>query len=125
MAGFYNEQGELVQILEILQNGSVVATDVGAINFTGDGVTVTDNGDGSVTVNIPATPGSVTFVDNEVVAGSVSTFTLANTPIVGSVHVYANGQRLTPTVDYTISGATITTVLVWDAGTVLADYRTV
>lgn len=64
-----------------------------------------------------------TFADNEVAAGSGTSFTLAHTPIAGSQHVYANGQRLTPTVDYTISAAAITTVLSWDAGTVIVDYR--
>lgn len=66
---------------------------------------------------------STTFVDNEVVSGSGTSWTLANVPTLGSEHIYANGQRLTPTVDYTISGADITTVLSWSAGTILADYR--
>ncbi len=64
------------------------------------------------------------FIDNEVVAGSGTTYTLAKTPNVGSQHVYAIGQRLTPTVDYTISGKIISTVLSWNAGDILADYRT-
>lgn len=75
---------------------------------------------------VDSTGGSSTnFVDNEIVSGSGTTFTLANTPIVGSQHVYANGQRLTPGVgnDYTISGAVITTVGSYSAGSVLADYR--
>lgn len=70
--------------------------------------------------------GSTSFVDNEVVSGSNTTFTLANTPIAGSVHVYGNGQRLTPGAgnDYTISSATITILSgSYSAGAVLADYR--
>lgn len=67
--------------------------------------------------------GSNTFVYNEVVSGSANTFTLAHTPITGLYAVYANGQRLTPTVDYSISGAVITTVDSWSTGTVLADYQ--
>lgn len=63
-----------------------------------------------------------TAVINEVVSGSGTTWTLANTPLTGTLALYANGQRLTPTVDYSLSGATITTVLGWDAGTLLADY---
>lgn len=66
---------------------------------------------------------SVTFVNNEVVAGSGTTFTLANTPTAGSVDVYALGQHLVPTTDYTISGAVITTVSSWSAGNILASYR--
>jgi hypothetical protein len=73
---------------------------------------------------VSGTGGSSNFVDNEVVAGSGTTFTLAATPVLGSQHVYANGQRLTPYgVDYTITGAVITMLTSWAAGTVLADYR--
>ena len=63
------------------------------------------------------------FVDNEVVSGSGTSFTLANTPVVGSVHLYGLGQRLTPTTDFTISGTAITTAASYAAGKVLADYR--
>lgn len=67
---------------------------------------------------------SASFVDNEVVSGSGTTFTLAATPVAGSEHVFANGQRLTPGgVDYTIAGAVITTITSWSTGTILADYR--
>lgn len=74
-------------------------------------------------VDVPSSVG--TFADNEVVAGSATTFTLANTPISGSQHVYGNGQRLTPGAgnDYTISGAVITTASSYSAGQILADYR--
>lgn len=88
------------------------------------GLNVTVIKDASGAYVISATGGtSTTFADNEVAAGAGTSFTLANTPIAGSQHVYANGQRLTPTVDYTISGADITTSLSWDAGTILVDYR--
>lgn len=63
-----------------------------------------------------------TNVYGEVVAGSTTTFTLAHTPIAGTVRVHALGQRLTLGTDYTISGATITTVSSWLAGAILADY---
>lgn len=65
---------------------------------------------------------SGTQVLNEVVAGSGTSWTLANTPNSAGVALYANGQRLTPTVDYTLAGANITTILSWSAGTILADY---
>lgn len=54
------------------------------------------------------------FVDAEVPSGSINgtntAFTLANTPVTGSVRVYLNGQRLRAGAgnDYTISGTTIT-----------------
>jgi hypothetical protein len=73
---------------------------------------------------IPYTPagGASTSVYNEVVAGSATTFTLAHTPDSGTLRVYANGQRLTPTTDYTLSGVIITTILSWSATNITADY---
>lgn len=73
-------------------------------------------------VLVDATGSSGTAVYNEVVSGSGTSWTLANTPTTGTLLLYANGQRLTPIVDYSITGATITTVLSWSAGTLLADY---
>lgn len=68
--------------------------------------------------------GGNTFVYNETVSGSGTSWTLANTPIAGTA-LYANGQRLMPGIgnDYTISGTSITTALSWASGTVLADYQ--
>jgi len=63
------------------------------------------------------------FVYNEVASGSGTSFTIAHTPITGLYAVYANGQRLIPTVDFTLSGTTITTVSSWSSGTVLVDYQ--
>lgn len=57
---------------------------------------------------------SSNFVDKETPSGSIDgsnvTFSLANTPVAGSEHVYLNGQLLESGGgnDYTISGATIT-----------------
>lgn len=66
-----------------------------------------------------------TFVYNEIVAGSGTTFTLTNTPLSGAYAIFANGQRLTPGAgnDFTITGAVITTALSWSAGAILADYQ--
>lgn len=68
------------------------------------------------------------FVDNEIPSGAINgvntTFTLAKTPIVSSQHLFFNGQRITNTADYTISGAIITTLFVPVPGDVLlCDYR--
>lgn len=65
---------------------------------------------------IPTTPGitSSNFVDKEVPTGAINgantSYTLANTPIAGSEHVYLNGvlQESGAGNDYTISGANIT-----------------
>jgi len=74
---------------------------------------------------IPYTPASSgsTSVYNEVVAGSATTFTLANTPDTDTLRLYANGQRLTPTTDYSLTGAVITTVSSWSANAITADYN--
>lgn len=66
--------------------------------------------------------GGATAVYGEVVAGSGTSWTLAHTPASSGIALYANGQRLTLTTDYTIAGAAITTILSWSAGTVTADY---
>lgn len=65
---------------------------------------------------IPTTAGllNTNFVDKETPSGSVNgsnvTFTLANTPVSGSEHIYLNGmlQNVGGGNDYTISTATIT-----------------
>lgn len=78
-----------------------------------------------VDVTVAVTGGSGgRFVDNEVVSGSGNLWQLLNVPISGSQHIHAEGQRLTPYgLDYTISGAIVSTVLSWPASSVLADYR--
>lgn len=71
----------------------------------------------SITWTNPITGGGLTaanFVDKEIPTGAINgsnaTFTLANTPTVGSEHVYLNGilQESGTGNDYTITGATIT-----------------
>lgn len=65
---------------------------------------------------IPTTSGLLNsnFVDKEVPSGAINgsnvTYTLANTPVAGSDHVYVNGmlQEVGAGNDYTISGGTIT-----------------
>lgn len=68
---------------------------------------------------------SATFVDNEIVSGTGTAWTLANTPVAGSVQLYGNGQYLTPGAgnDYTISGKNITTTNSFTTGTIVAFYR--
>jgi hypothetical protein len=63
-------------------------------------------------------------VVGEVVSGSGTSFTLAQTPVVNSVALYASGIRLTPGIgnDYTITGISITTVASSTAGQLTADY---
>lgn len=63
------------------------------------------------------------IVTNEVVSGSGTSFTLANTPVAGTLTLFGNGIYLTNTIDYTLSGAAITIIVgTYSAGTVVANY---
>jgi hypothetical protein len=70
--------------------------------------------------------GSSIFVNNEIVSGNGTSWTLAYTPLSGVEHIYALGQRLTPGAgnDYTISGTSITTANSFSTGQLIADYQT-
>lgn len=81
---------------------------------------------------MPAGYTTANFVDNEVPSGTINsindTFTLANTPIAGSQHLYKNGVRQNPGggLDYTISTATITFLagnIPQTSDVLLVDYR--
>lgn len=81
---------------------------------------------------IPTTAGLLNsnFVDKETPAGSINgsnvTFTLANTPVAGSEHIYLNGvlQAVGAGNDYTISGDTITMLTAPLSGErILVSYR--
>ncbi len=62
-----------------------------------------------------------TQVYGEVVSGSGTSWTLAHTPDSGTLRLYA-AVRLTVNVDYTLVGTTITTVLSYSSGALIADY---
>ena len=68
--------------------------------------------------------GGGTRVANEVPASTVTpgVYTLAYTPIAGTESIYWRGQRLTPTTDYTMAGAAITTLEPISDGLLLVDY---
>jgi hypothetical protein len=75
--------------------------------------------------DISALTGNGTPVENEIVSGSGTSWTLANTPIAGSVKLYA-GTRLQGSgalADYSIVGTAITTVNSYPPGSLTADYR--
>ncbi len=63
-----------------------------------------------------------TAVYNEIVSGSGTSWNLDNTPNSRTLQLYANGQRLTIDVDYTLNLTAITTMSSWEAGSLLADY---
>jgi hypothetical protein len=69
------------------------------------------------------------LVDDETPSGSIDnsnlTFTLASTPLAGTVKIYLSGVRQLIGVDYTMSGATITFTIPPQTGhTIRCDYRT-
>ena len=82
-------------------------------------------------IQLPTSAGLLNsnFVDREtptgLINGSNTTFTLANTPVAGSEHIYLNGIVQTGGgVDYTISGPTITLVTAPFTGeTIRVSYR--
>jgi len=84
--------------------------------------------DGSQLINLP---GGSNFVDLEEPAGVKNavntTFTLTNSPVLGSVHLYFNGllQKPGASNDYTISGLTITMgTAPKSVDSLVASYRT-
>lgn len=81
--------------------------------------------DGTNFWGIASAPAAVNFVVNEQVSGGPTTWTLAHTPISGSVNLFSGSAAIWPGVslDYTISGATITTNYSITAGTLWANYR--
>jgi hypothetical protein len=94
--------------ITIQEEGSSLSTAASTINFVGAGVTASGSGTTkTITVgsNIIATGNTAeTFTGN----GSLTAFTLTNTFTTTSAVVFYNGQHLTPTSDYAISGQTLT-----------------
>lgn len=124
-----------------LTNNIIIANGVGSIRFKDDDtntilprlagtgtrmVVAGTNGELS-TQTIPSST-TINFADEETPSGTIDgtnlTFTLANTPISGSVKLYLRGLRLKRGDDYTISGTTITMIIAPLTGdNLLADYR--
>jgi hypothetical protein len=114
---------------------TVIASDTITISRAQESTSATNKNTAGKTYSLVLGPTAKMFADiaaavigtpinNEVVSGSGTSFTLANTPVLGSLRLFGAGQRLTPGgVDYTISGANITTVNSYNAGDLLADYN--
>lgn len=108
--------------ISVYDEGVLLVDDIDSLNFAGVGVTGTNIGT-AVTETIPGGAGGKTQVFGEVVSGSTGvTFTLAHVPS-GTIDLAANGQVLTLTIDYSITGAVITMVNSQVAGTVVASYQ--
>lgn len=106
---FYNPQ-EYGLPLTILDEGIPLTTNASSLNFVGAGVTATELNN-NVTANIPGGTGvsyanSIPFTSGTV-DGVNTSFTWPNTPLNG-MNLFLNGSLQTPSVDYTLSGATAT-----------------
>lgn len=74
---------------------------------------------------VPFTPiNAASIISEEVPTGSGTNFTLAHTPLTGTLKLYRGGARQQAEVDYTLSGANITLAVALSSGEVLlADYN--
>lgn len=111
--------------ITIKDEGLSIAAPATSLDFTGTGVTATAIG-AAATASIPGGTGN-TFVYNEVPTDNGNgTYTLAHTPVAGTVTVYKNGARLKVLSgnDYTISGTTITLLIAYEStAQFLVDYQ--
>lgn len=92
------------------------------------GQALTTDGAGITTWTTITSGSTINFADAEVPSGVMNsinpTFTIANTPTAGSLKVYLRGLRLKETSDYTLSGTTITMIVIPDSGdSFIVDYR--
>ena len=93
--------------ITIKEEGSALSTAATSLNFVGAGVTASGTGgDKTITIGTTLATGNIaeTFTGN----GSDTAFTLTNSFTTNSAVVFYNGQHLTPTSDYAISGQTLT-----------------
>ncbi len=95
----------------------------GDVVIPGSNITITTDANGKKI--IASTAGGGTFVDNEVVLGNGTSWTLASVPILGTEHIFASRNRLFVNTDYTISGKNITLINgnTFVTGDLLADYQ--
>lgn len=98
--------------LHFFDEGVPLGQDTQAIDFRGDGITVTREGTRLVVTITGGTGVTIPVFVRETPIGVFddvnTTFTLTTTPVTGSVRLFLNGLLLAPGVDYTLSGTTIT-----------------
>lgn len=112
--------------LRIQDEGITVVNGAAGLNFVGAGVTAAPGSGGFATITIPGGGASNTQVTNEhPTDNGDGTYTLAHSPVAGSLTVYKNGVRMNPGAgnDYTLAGTIITSLADYDATDLwTADY---
>jgi hypothetical protein len=113
---------------EVFLNGQLLTADV---DYTISGSTITlivvaHTGDSLV---VSYETGTSSRIVRETPSGSIdgsnASFALGGTPVVNSAEVFLNGQLLASTVDYTLSGSTLTQILIPQTGdTFVVSYET-
>jgi len=102
--GYFNPQ-EVGKPIKVYDEGVELDASIESIDFVGAGVTATNVGT-AITATISGA-GNVTY--DEVLTGTGTAFALAKAPSpTGSLILVKNGQTLTVTEDYTLSGVNIT-----------------
>ena len=95
--------------ITIKDEGSALSTAASSINFVGTSVTASGTGaDKTITITDPTYQVTNTVKETFTGNGSATAFTLSNIFTTDGAVVFYNGQHLTPTTDYTISGTTLT-----------------
>lgn len=105
-----SEQTPTISGLRVMDEGVTVVNPATSMDLVGAGVTATNPSPGKATINVPGGAGN-NFSIGEILADNANgTYTLAHTPIAGTVAVYKNGIRMNEgsANDYTFSGTTVT-----------------
>lgn len=109
--------------LKVLDEGLTVVNPANSMDFVGGGVAATNGGNGKATITIAGGTGAAEVTNEVIHDNGDGTYTLANTPISGTLHVYKNGVSMQPSIDYTITGAVVTSLAAYDpTDTFTADY---
>ena len=106
---------QIIVVQSVESYGGIVSAVLACYLLDSNGFTI-DNTTSPPTLRLIGGSGGsgINFADSEVPSGLINgsniTFTTAHTPISGSTHLFRNGIRMLPTIDYTISGTSISFV---------------
>lgn len=91
----------------------------------GTGIILTRNNNGTVTISSASAPGTPVYDENVALEGSGTTYTLAHTPIAGTLRLYRGGSRQSIAEgDFTLVGKVVTLNTSLSTNeTLVADYE--